>query len=342
MNNNTVAKVYIIIINWNGWRDTIECLESVFRNQYDNYRVIVCDNDSEDDSLEKIKQWADGAIWANMYSDSRIAGYTSPPIKKPIQYIEYNRKQAEQGGKSDDDSSLILIQTGANLGFAGGNNVGIRYVLVRDDFEYIWLLNNDTVIEPDALVYLVDRMKAQSNIGICGSTLLYYNQPDKIQALGGATYNKWLGLVKHVGAFESFNNFDIVSIDKSFDYIVGASMLVSKQFIKDVGIMCEDYFLYYEELDWAVRSRGKYLLSYAPESIVYHREGASIGSENKKKSWKADYYGLRNRLYFTCKYYKYALPIIYISFIGVIFNRIKRRQWARVWMCIRLLVNYKS
>src|SRR5450631_1463343 len=117
-------KVYILILNWNGWQDTIECLETVFRNDYPNYQVIVCDNDSTDSSLDKIKAWAEGRLEPKNVENEYLRALSSPPVAKPVTYREYSRTRAEKGGAADDgDVSLILIQTGANLGFAGGNNV---------------------------------------------------------------------------------------------------------------------------------------------------------------------------------------------------------------------------
>ncbi|AJQ26015.1 glycosyltransferase family 2 protein [Pelosinus fermentans] len=335
-------KVYIVILNWNGWKDTIECLESVFRNQYSNYKVIVCDNASSDGSLDKIKQWADGKLKANISDDSRIAIHTSPMLEKPIRYIEYTRENAESGVLKIDEPPLILIQTGENLGFAGGNNVGIKYALARNDFDYIWLLNNDTVIKPDSMIHLLQRIQEQPSVGMCGSTLLYYHQPEKVQALGGATYNKWLGISKHLSAYEEFNNLiNSNKIEKQMDYIIGASMFVSKKFIEDIGLISEDYFLYYEEIDWVIRASGKYNLGYAPKSIVYHKEGATIGSSSASmgKSSLADYFAVKSRLIFTKKFFSYTLPTVYLGLLIVIFNRIRRKQWDRVEMILKIIID---
>lgn len=338
-------KVYIIILNWNGWKDTIECLESVFRNSYVNFKVIVCDNASVDDSLDNIRKWADGKLEANISEDDRISIHTTPPVSKPISYVQYTREQAEQGGVNIEDPPLVLIQTGENLGFAGGNNIGIRYALTRNDFEYIWLLNNDTVIDGSALTNLVNRMHERSGTGICGSTLLYYNEPMKVQALGGAHYNKWLGIPKHTGIHMSYSKLvNQTIIEKKMDYVIGASMLISKSFINDIGLMCEDYFLYYEEIDWATRAKGKYVLSYASNSIVYHKEGASMGSSSdpKNRSILADYYSVKNRILFSRKYYKYTLFTVYVGLIIVIINRIRRKQWDRVIMIFKILLQSRN
>ena len=335
------SRVYIVLLNWNGWRDTIECLESVFRSDADDYRVIVCDNDSKDESMAHIKAWADGRLNVALHRNNGLRGFSFPPLNKPIAYLEYDRGMAESGGDRDPgNAKLVLIQTGSNLGFAGGNNVGLRYALARGDFDYVWLLNNDTVIRPDALSQMITRMQQMPSAGICGSTLLYYSMPDKVQARGGAKYNKWLGTTQMLGAFTQAGvSVEAHTLELKMAYISGASMLVSKPFLQQIGLMREDYFLYFEEIDWAMRAKGHYQLCYAPGSIVYHKEGGSMGTNSlvpKEKSVTADYYTVRNRLLFTRYFFPWYLPFIYIGLLPVLFNRLRRRQWQRVSMILSL------
>jgi GT2 family glycosyltransferase len=336
-------KVYIIVLNWNGWPDTLECLETIFRIVYQNYQVIVCDNNSQDGSLDYIKAWADGKLDVAVPITHPLRYLSFPPVSKPLPYVTYGREQAESGAVTERDSTpLVLIQTGANLGFAGGNNVGIRYAMARNDFEYIWLLNNDTVIKPDALSNLVLKMQSDTSIGICGSTLMFYDKPHLIQALGGGNYNKWLGTTHHVGALRNINK-SIDSPDVFFPmfYVMGASMLVSKKFITDIGFMCEEYFLYYEEVDWALRARGKYSLAYESNSLVFHKEGSSVGSSSnpgkKSKSLIADYYGLRSRLLITKKFFPSLTLIVRTAFLAVIVHRVLRGQWDRLRLVIKIM-----
>ena len=305
-------KVYILILNWNGWKDTIESLESVFRNEYPDYQVIVCDNSSQDGSLEHIKEWAEGRKEAASENDD-LRALSIPPVPKPLAYVVYDREQAEAGGVWDNNARLVLIQTGSNLGFAGGNNVGIRYARIKNDFAYVWLLNNDTVIRPDALTHLVRRMREKPAAGMCGSKTPYYLHPDRIWSLGGATYNKWLALPRNIGLNGSFEqDISISQVEGSLAFITGASMLVSRDFLADIGLLCEKYFLFFEELDWALRGRGRYELAYAPESVVYHKVNASVGPTGKTRKYNkvAEYYMTRNSIIITYKFYPLALPIV--------------------------------
>ena len=212
-------KVAIIIINWNGWKDTIECLESVFRNIYPNYQVIVIDNGSTDGSIEKIKAWADEKQKVLTPEPSHpLYNLSHPPIEKPIPYVYYNREKAEKGGnlkleekvikewqeqrKSNSKElnptlayPLVLIQTGENLGFAGGNNVGIRYTIKKDEHDYILFLNNDTVIKPNFLNKLVEYY--DDSTGICAPFIFKYYEPNEMWSSGGKL-NIFTGTYKRV------------------------------------------------------------------------------------------------------------------------------------------------
>lgn len=309
------ARVDIVILNWNGWKDTIECLESVFRLDYNNYRVIICDNNSSDGSLEHIKAWADGRLDVYMDSSSALRIHSFPPITKVIKYRQYDRKEAETGGSVDDvDCPLILIETGGNLGFAGGNNVGLRYCLARDDFDHIWLLNNDTVVSQSALTELISTMHHKPDNGMCGSLLINYHQPGYIQAAGG-TFNMRLARGTHIftGIPVTTTICETELLDR-LSYTVGASMLVSRSFLKTVGLLCEDYFLYFEEIDWAMRARGRYSLAIAITSHVYHKEGASIGQPRNNSP--AFYLYQLNRLRFTSRFFCKNVPIVALHILA--------------------------
>lgn len=335
-----VSRVYVIVVNWNGWQDTIECLESVFRSDYNDFRVIVCDNGSSDGSVERITSWAENRLDIITEEGCRLRDRSFPPVGKPISYATYSQAEAESGGCLDDDPRLILIRNPANLGFAGGNNAALLYALARDDFDNVWLLNNDTVVNNDALSKMVLRMKQKSTAGMCGSTILHYGDPKRVQALGGGYYCKWLALSWHQGRLKKSDDaINALKAEKWMNYVVGASMLVSKKFLQDIGLMFEDYFLYFEEIDWALRARGRFSLVYEKESIVYHKIGKSIGtsSDPRKKSIVCDYYNLRNRILFTRRFFPAALPTVYLTLFGELIIRLLLGKWDRFVLILKLL-----
>ncbi len=335
-----MSRACILLVNWNGWGDTIECLESVFRYVPAETRVIVCDNDSTDGSVEKIQAWAEGLLDARVPVDHPLRARSWPPVAKPIRWRAYNRHAAEQGGEPDDEARLVLIRTGGNLGFAGGNNVGLRYFLARGETDYVWLLNNDTVVAPGALEALLERMAERPGAGMCGSTLLHYEAPNRVQARGGGWYCKWVGLPWHLGQLgRAGDGVDAGRVERWMSYVVGASLFVSRPFLEQIGLMCEDYFLFFEETDWALRARGRFGLAYAHGSVVYHKIGQSIGTSSlpHRKSYTCDFYSVRNRLVFTRRYYPYALPAIYVSLAMAFLTRVLCGRWTRAAMISRLL-----
>jgi GT2 family glycosyltransferase len=332
-------RVAIVLVNWNGWADTIECLESVFRSDLPNVSVIVCDNHSSDGSLNHIKAWAEGRLDIALAADNPLRTHSFPPLPQPLPYVEYTREAAERGGDASAAVPLVLIRTGGNLGFAGGNNVGLRFLLARAKDDFVWLLNNDTVVRPDALRQLVDELYSHRMAGVAGSTLLFYDTPDVVQTLGGGSYNRWLALPEHLGAFQPASR-EVAAAEavSQMAYVAGASMLVSREFLLDVGLLSEDYFLYFEELDWATRARGRYTLAYAPKSVVYHKAGESIRTDRHgmHKSWLSDYHFFRNRILFTRKFNRPMLPVVYFALVVAMLRRARRREWDRVRLIAKL------
>jgi len=312
----SLSPVAVLLLNWNNWKDTNECLESVFQTSGVPYRIVVCDNGSQDNSLNHIATWAQSA-------------------GKP--YVLLSRTEAETGGAPADDSPLVLIQTGANLGFAGGNNVGLRYCLAKGGFDYVWVLNNDTVVAPDALHHLVARMQQDKAVGMCGSKLIFYHQRDRVQAYGGSAFDATRGVVVPIGQFAHVDTAcDVVAVEAKTAYVVGASMLVSTPFLKSVGLMSEDYFLYFEEIDWAFRARGQFKLAYADDSVVWHKEGGSIGSSSTKEpSAISTRYLYRNRVIFNWRYNRanFARCMARVAFELLVL--LKRRQFKTVRVALR-------
>jgi len=336
--------VYVVLVNYNGWGDTIECLETLFRSRAPSFRVLVCDNGSTDGSLERIAAWAERRL-DFLPSNGPLKRLLHASAERPLSFARYTKEEAEAGGDAAERAPLVLIECGANLGFAGGNNVGLSYALVRADFDYAWLLNNDTAVEPDALGAMLCRLKEAPGAGLCASTLLEYGRPERIQALGGGWYCKWLGLAWHLGRLGRWRGeADRDGVERRMHYPVGASMMASRRFVEEIGLLSEDYFLYFEELDWVLRAAGRFALVYAPRSVVYHKVGASVGTSSNpgKKSAVCDYWNARNRIFFTRRWFPEALPTVYLALVGTIMTRILLGRWDRVTMLLRLLTQGAS
>ncbi len=328
-------KVYIILVNYNGYLDTIECLESVLKLNYDSFSVIVVDN-SSDNSFKMFYDWSREVVGIQTgFSDIVL-----PYIDKPIDCIFAH--EGDSVTFPENVGSFLFVKSNENKGFAAGNNLALR--LIKDSkYDYVWLLNNDTVVERDSLSELVRSAElSPQKTGMWGSKLLMYFEPGLIQGVGGY-YNKWFGRVKEIG-FQEDDKGQWDNTPFSFDYVIGASMFLSRKFIEDVGMMEEDYFLYYEELDWAIRGKRKgWGLGFCPKCKVYHKMGASIRKVvADKNSTLSDFYSARNRILLTKKYFPVALITLYPAFLKFVLNRLRSRQFSRILMLLRILVDPKK
>jgi GT2 family glycosyltransferase len=327
------SKVYIIVLNWNGWQDTIECLESIFRSDYPSYTVVLCDNGSQDGSLAKLKLWAEGKLNVALPPFHALRPLSHPPVCKPIRYCAYDRETAEAGGSPEAQGvSLIFISIGQNLGFSGGNNVGLRYALSKQDADYIWLLNNDTVILADALAQNVDRAKRDPQIGALGSQVLYYHNPETINAVGGGRIWKYLASSRHPLIRRPATEISAASI--KLDYIYGASCFLPSKIIKEIGLLDEAFApAYWEDGDWGMRiTRAGYKNLYHGESVVYHKKGGSGVTRDPRN----DYLDMRNAVIFSRKYF--GSSGIFFGLIKMMLMssiQIYRKQIHRIPMLLR-------
>lgn len=331
-------KVYIIMLNYNNWADTIACAESILANDYTNYQLIIVDNNSPDGSMVYIQKWARGELESWTPPGDPLRRCAFPPQKKPIDFILYDEEESLDKDALGDHR-VVLIQSRENGGYSAGNNVGIRYARSKGDFDYLWILNNDTVIEKDALSKLVGFAKDhQTHVGLIGTTLLFYNAPDKIQAFG-ARFNRFTAVQKHYLSHKRYSNALVSNFDqKRLDYVIGASMFMTKACIDKIGLMPEEYFIYFEEIDIATNCRRNGLdIAICAEAIVYHKESVAIKQENQKRSAFSDFFAMRNRLIVTQKYHAHLLPFVYGGLFLSMLLRLKRGDYESVKNIVRIM-----
>lgn len=216
-----MKRVCIIVLNWNGWRDTVACLASLRQLDCSDCTVVVVDNGSTDESVHHIRQ---------AFPD------------------------------------LELLESGANLGFGGGCNVGIRHALDQGA-EYVWLINSDATVAPDALSALVAVADGDARLGSVGSVLYEADDPTRVQLWGGGRVNLWLGRSVHC------------LTAGTPDFISGASMLLRARALREVGLFDQaSFFMYWEDTDLGFRlRRAGWTLAVAAASRVWHRQSASLG-----------------------------------------------------------------
>lgn len=288
-----------VVVNWNGWRDTLICLESLLMLGGTPMRILVCDNASTDASVVEIERF----LSQRAPGGSVVAAY--------------------------------LLRLDENLGYAGALNAGIQWARERWAPRGFWLLNNDVQALPGALDALVAAQGTVPDAGICGSVLLDWDVPERIQAVAGI-YRRWLG----VGWHDTDVPVAAGDVSLAVHYPVGASMYVSADYLDHVGLMDPSYFLYCEEMDWAERGRRRgYRPVVALKSRLRHKEGASTGSRGgvRNKSLLSERYGVINRLRITRKFWPQYLPMVWSSLVLVVLDRLLHGEMARAKLVLRLM-----
>lgn len=308
-------KVTIIIINWNNWKDSIECLESVYKIKYPNYDIILLDNGSKNDSLKKIEEYCEKSRMTLInyfkFENKNIKVYNH--TKKD----SFNKNQRDY--LSDNiNKKLILIKSDINYGFTEGNNIAVRFTLKCIDSEYLMLLNNDTVVDSEILSNLVQMGEHDRNMALIQPKLLYYYESNKINTTGNQM--DMLGSLQCRGVGEIDKNQYDTFITEFFS-ASGACVLIRKSFISEFNeneLFDPLLFAYHEDVDLSFSARVLgHKIAYSPDAICYHKEGSSF-----KNNYKKYYWAQRNNLRVLIKNYSFKYLIFIIPstlFIDIIF-----------------------
>jgi GT2 family glycosyltransferase len=277
-------KVHIILLNWNNEEDTLECIESLEKINYDNYKIIIVDNGSKIESVLKIEK----------------------------KYPE-----------------MKIIKNKENLGFAGGNNIGIKYA-IENGADYVLLLNNDTTVEKDFLEKLVEAGELNKKSGLLGLKINYYSEQNRIWFAGGKV--NW---IKNKGTHIGLDEFDNSQFKKTkeVDYLTGCCLLIKREVVEKIGVLEEDYFLYYEDTDFCLRAKNAgYKIIYIPKAKIYHK----VSRSTKPGSSSYIYYHTRNGLVMAKRtgtilnkiiLYLFCVFLFLKQIIKIIFIP-KKRTWA--------------
>jgi GT2 family glycosyltransferase len=291
--------LYTILVNWKGWGDTIACLRSLIATEHDALTVVVCDNASPDDSIERLTHWADEAL----------ARADSPMPRPELMRVSRRTEWVIPG---DGWFRFVLLENNDNLGFAGGNNTGIALALADPACRYVFILNNDTEVAADALHQLEAKAAAAPEYAIVGATLVFHEQPDTVQGLG-ACYSRFGAHAKTMFAGGSLSALPPVEeIESKMDYVLGAAMFVRADVLRRTAGLSEAYFLYYEELDLSQRLLSGERLGWAPEAVIRHKVGGSIGTGRAKlrASNTSIYYDHRSKIRFYRTHWPLLMPFL--------------------------------
>lgn len=223
------GRIGVVLVNYRGWRDTLECIRSLQAVQYEpGLDVIVVDNGSGDESGQRIR-----AAFPNVQ----------------------------------------LLEMGRNLGFAGGCNVGMRAARQRGN-EFIWLLNNDTIVDPQAPQALVEIARARPDAAFYGTIISIASTPERIWFARGM-FDRRTGAITNVDYDQPVSDLDGDPRPVHTDWISGCSVLIRASTLDDIGFLNEDFFLYKEELEWQLRR--PHSAWVVPRALVHHKGGQTGG-----------------------------------------------------------------
>lgn len=248
------APLGVILVAYNSADVILDCLETLLAAAGDTaLRVVVVDNASTDGSGAAVADWAAGR------------GTYVPPADLPFPHVPVPKPLPE--------GVLTVLAAGVNGGFAAGVNLGLAHLAADPAIDRFWILNPDSVVPPGTPAAFATHDPGP--FALMGGRVTYYDQPNMIQIDGG-TLNRRTGVTGNLNLGRSIA--DISPPEASaLDFVMGASMIASRAFYERAGPMPEEYFLYYEEVDWAM-CRGNLPLAICPQARVYHRAGTAIGS----------------------------------------------------------------
>lgn len=261
-------EVIIILLNWNGLKDTTECLDSLKNIDYPNYKVVLVDNNSFGNDVEIIRENYGNFIFKIIINES-------------------------------------------NLGFSGGNNIGIKTAMEMGS-DYLMLLNNDTVVEPDFLTTLVKESEKITEVGISSPMINFYADRKKIWSAGG-----FISKYRASGFTYGYNKADFkFNYTKYCTFASGCCLLIKREVIEKVGLLDENYFLYLEDTDYCQRANNSgFKILFVGASKIYHKVQSTTAKSNELLPL---YYSVRNRLYFAKKNFNqfiYGVSFLYLIFV---------------------------
>lgn len=234
-------KVFIVILNFNSYEDTIQCVNSLKKVQYDNFEVVIVDNASKDNSYERLI--------------SEIPDYS-------------------------------IIRSEKNLGYANGNNIGIKYAL-DNGADYVCILNNDVEVEQNFLSKLVEVMESDRSIGMTGPCICEFGKRDIIQAMG-ATVSLYTGVTSGINKGKYYSKVEKENLQVNCLY--GTCFVIRREVFEKISLIPEDYFLFFEETEFCVKAKNSgFKLVCVYDSVVYHKGSSTI------KKFQGLYYFFINR-----------------------------------------------
>lgn len=317
----------VVIVNYNSARFALDAAMSVLGDCADAHVVIV-DNASTNDSMDLFKQaFRDGQYQAHHP--------TNPVADHEIRYARLKGIPVEFAEETDESSARVtIIRAKENRGFAAGCNIGLRFLERKNVCDHYLLLNPDALVAKGAMAAFEAALCVEG-AGLCGATVLLAGQPGRVQAFGGAALNPVTLMGHNIGQGELlFSAPPTEVVEASIDYPLGAAIALRREYLHTAGYMDERYFLYYEEVDWALAGRKVGRPVWAREAHILHHYGVSSKSEfptpdePSMRSALSEYHMVRSRLLFCLKWRPWLAPVVLFMGLAQCFLRIRRGRFS--------------
>jgi len=304
----------IIVLHFGSAQRTEQCLESLQGALVSGATVVVSCNSSYDETdlvCSRAK---------SVFGDGRV---------KLFSRHESIASEISQHTAHEHGGLCYVLGNEVNRGFAAGNNIAGFVALEAQCFDWLWFLNNDTVLEKESFRAMCQFVATKGPTHIVGATVVDMHSPDSVQCAGGVQYNPLLTTISPFLANKQRSSLPSWA-SPYFDYIYGASICMPVEAFRAVGGFCEDYFLYYEEMDFCrIATANGYSLTWAPEVVVRHEGGGSTkrsGDDHNKKAF-AHYHENYSTFVFTKRHHPSFLPfVLLIRLVGKIPILVLRRE----------------
>ncbi len=323
----------IIAINWNSARDTIEFVASLWSQNYENFSLILLDNDSTDDSLSKIKAW--------MKAPGRIpSGFElGKALPERIPFVEMEWQETDSFVLSENEPlrQVFLLKNERNLGFAKAVNRGLEFARKQFGSPYYFLLNNDIFIDASALEKIIAAAETNPEFDVLQSAIYYYDAPERIWNAGGRIL-PW-------GQTRYFRKMPQRKIYRTYS-ISGCALLLRKQTIDTLGLLDERFFHGEEDLEYALRlKKNGRKCAVVADSRIYHKVSVGANKQWARKSGRLINAALNRFLnmktYFPAWFWK-IWRVITLFYYFLLLLILYRESLRDSWKIIRLIYHYSG
>ncbi|MBU4210188.1 glycosyltransferase family 2 protein [Patescibacteria group bacterium] len=308
------TKIAIIVLNWNQPALTIQTIKSLLKIKHTsfNYKIFLVDNASTDNSIELFNKFTHRhPDPSHRHPDSPTGEEGSPRNRQ--------KQQRDSSASPQNDVKIQILQTSSNLGYANGNNFGIKQAL-KENFDYILVINNDVLVDPDFLQILLKSAQKNPKLAILGPKIYFakgyefHKNRYKKNELGNIIwsaggYMDWDNILGSNIGVDQIDKGQFNKFTTKIDFISGCCMLVKSKLFKEIGLFDKKYFMYLEDIDFCQKAKkAGYKLAYIPDSKIWHLNAQSSGTGGNLHH----YFISRNRLLFAMRHASFRVKLAII------------------------------